>query len=183
MKMRIGSRTFAVLIALLCVFVFLTYQPLSESQNQKGATFIAAKYNVRVRSATSDLWNFTVHNADCSENDQGSARFFFDFYLDGNLWFDEYNSTAYKTWPCDKGNTVSHAYIKNWPDEQPFTHDTRVELYWYSNGTSHLEDMLSFKTTVAVPVTLQHIVPTSYIALYLIACVILLTYDYIASLE
>jgi hypothetical protein len=181
--MRIGSRALIVSFAVLCAFVVLSCQPLSESQNEKGATFIAAKYSTRVRSQTSDLWNFTVHNADCSENDQGSARFFLDFYLDDNLWFDEYNSTAYMTWSCDKGKTVSHAYIKNWPDVQPFAHDMRVELYWFDNGTSHLEDTLSFKTTVTVPVTLQHIIPTSYIALYLIACAILLTYDYVASLE
>jgi hypothetical protein len=180
--MKTGMWALAASAALLCVFVVLVYSPLSEGQNEADASFVAAKYNTKVHSYSSEVWNFTVHNANCFGNDGGEAQFFFNIYLDGSLWFDEYNGTVHRTWPCGVGKTVSHAYLKFWPETQPFTHDLRVELYWFYNGTSRLEDTLSFRTSVAVPVSLQHIIPTSYLAVYLMACALLLTYDYVASL-
>jgi hypothetical protein len=135
-----------------------------------------------VHAYTSEVWNFTVHNANCYGNQSGDAEFFLNIHLDGTLWFDEYNGTSRKTWSCSVGQTVSRSYLKDWPEVQPFKHDLRVELYSYCNGTSRLEDTLSFSTSVVVPVSLQHIIPTSYLAVYLMACAALLAYDYVASL-
>jgi hypothetical protein len=120
----------------------------------------------------------------CSENDQGAARFFFKFYSDNELWFDEYNSTRYRTWSCSKGSAATHQYeINPWSPIQPITHDTRIELYWYRDGTAHLEDTASFTVTVTLLIPLQHILATGYLAAYLIACFLLLSYDYVAGLE
>ena len=180
--MKASIHVIAASVALLCVFVALAYLPFSEGQNEGDASFVAAKYKTKVHSYTTEVWNFTVHNANCLENDGGEAQFFFDIYTDGSLWFDEYNNTARRTWPCGVGKTVSHTYLKDWPEMQPFTHELEVRLYWFHNGTSQLEDTLAFSTSVVVPVSLQHIIPTSYLAVYLIACALLLAYDYAASL-
>jgi len=180
--MKTGTIILTASIALLCIFVALSSLPSSSGQNEAGASFVSAKYKTKVHSYTSEVWNFTIHNTNCSGNSADEAQFFLNIYLDGSLWFDEYNDTTRKTWPCSVGKTVSHVYLKDWPEAQPFKHDLRVELYWYYNGTSRLQDTLSFSTSVGVPVSLQHIIPTSYLAVYLMACALLLTYDYVASL-
>jgi len=181
--MRTRIYVLAVSVTLLYAVLALGSLPLSEGQGEAGAFFAAAKYKTRVSSHTVEVWNFTVHNVNCSGNGEIRPQFFLNFYLDGSLWFDEYNGTTYKTWACDVGKTVSKSYLKDWPEGQPYKHDVRVELFWFCNSTSYSEDTLSFSTSVAVQVSLQHIIPTSYLVVYLIACALLLAYDYVASLS
>lgn len=181
--MRIGRTKLVILVVLSCAFVVLGWLPLSESQ-EECAKFTQVKYNARIRSGKTDTWTFTIYNVNRSENDQGAAQFFLKFYVDDSLYFDEYDSTRYKTWPCNKGETVSHSYqAARWPDILPATRNLRIELFWFYNGTSHLEDTALFTVGTTVLMSLQHIYATGYLAVYLLACFVLLTYDYVVSLE
>jgi hypothetical protein len=176
---------FLALTAFLSAIIVLgTAFPVKSETGEQNAKFTQVLYNPRIHAGTMDTWAFTVYNANCSENDQGEARFFFRFYADNELWLDEYNSTQYRTWNCSKGSTVSHSYsIRGWDAIQPVAHDLRIELYWYRNGTAVLEDTTSFTIAVTLHITLQHIIATGYLVAYLIACVLLFSYDYVEGLE
>jgi hypothetical protein len=182
--MRISRGNLATLIVFLCLFVVAFWLPSAQAQGEGNAKFTQVKYQTTIPSDTPDIWTFTTHNINCSENDEGMAQFFFEFYVDGSLSFDEYNSTTYRTWNCTKGQTVSNSYTAAaWSTISPVTHDIRIELYWYHNGTSVLEDTALFNISVTVFMPLQNIYATSYLALYLMACFLLLMYDYVLSLE
>jgi hypothetical protein len=158
--------------------------PATSEIGEQQAKFTQVLYSATIHSGTRDTWTFTVQNVNCSENDQGAARLFFRFYVDQELWFDEYNSSQYRTWPCSKGSTVSRHYdINPWNTMQPTTHDMRIELYWYANGTARLEDTASFTVAVTLHIPLQHILATGYLVAYLIACFVLLAYNYAQGLE
>jgi hypothetical protein len=173
------------LTAFLSVIIVLgsAFQVKSQVGEQE-AKFTQVTYSAIIHAETMDTWTFTVYNANCSENDQGEARFFLRIYADDKLSMDEYNSTTYRTWNCSKGSTVSRSYsIMGWNTIQPVTHDMLVELYWYRNGTAVLEDTASFTISVTLHITLQHIVATGYLVVYLIVCVLLFSYDYVEGLE
>jgi hypothetical protein len=158
--------------------------PSAQAQGEGNAKFTQVNYRATLPSGTPDTWSFTVRNTNCTENDEDMAQFFFEFYVDGSLSFNEYNSTTYRTWNCTEGQTVSLSYpIVGWSTIVPETHDIRVELYWFYNGTSCLEDTALFNVDVTVFMPLQDIYATSYLALYLGACLLLLLYDYVLSLE
>jgi len=177
--------SFLTLTAFLSAIIVLSIAfPVKSETGEQEAKFKQVTYSARIQAETADTWTFTVYNANCSENDQGEARFFFRFYADNEPWLDEYNSTQYRTWNCSKGSTVSHSYrIIGWNIIQPVAHDLRIELYWYRNGTVVLEDTASFTIAVTLHITLQHIFATGYLVAYLIACVLLFSYDYVEGLE
>lgn len=182
--MRVSRGNFATSIVFVCLIVAAFLLPSAQAQGEGNAKFTQVKYQARIPSGTMDTWSFVVHNTNCSENDEGMARFFFEFYVDDSLSFDEYNSTAYRTWNCTRGQTVSNSYsVSGWSTITPLTQDVRIELYWFHNGTSSLEDTALFKVGVSVFMPLQDIYATSYLVLYLIACFLLLMYDYLLSLE
>jgi hypothetical protein len=174
----------ATIVVFLCLFVGAFWLPSAQAQGEGNAKLTKVKYEAMIPSETSDTWSFTVHNINCSENDEGMAQFFFEFYVDGLLSFDEYNSTTYRTWNCTEGHTVTLSYpVVGWSTSVPEMHDIRVELYWFYNGTSRLEDTALFNVDVTVFMPLQDIYATSYLVLYLGACFLLLMYDYLLSLE
>lgn len=182
--MRITKSKLAILAALLCALAVLTMPPISKSQNKESANIANVDYAAEIPSNNPVLWSLTIHNVNRSENEQGEARFFFEFYADETLFFDEYNSTRYKTWLCTEGETVTHRYqLSPWQDITPVTRDLKIKLYWFYNATATLEDTASFKVSTTILMPLQHIYATSYLAIYLMACFLLLTYDYISSLE
>ena len=182
--MRIGRGKLVTSIVFLCLFVVVFWLPSAQAQGAGNAKFTHVNYQATIPSGATETWTLTIHNTNCSENDEGMAQFFFEFYVDGSLSFDEYNSTTYRTWNCTMGQTVSDSYsFVGWSTAVPATHDVRIELYWFDNGTSFLEDTALFNFGVTVFMPLQNIYCTSYLALYLIACVLLLAYDYVLSLE
>jgi hypothetical protein len=176
---------FLALIALLSVFIVLSFASAAKSQTgEQQATFTNVAYSATIHEGASDTWTFTIHNLNCSENGQAAARFFLKFYVDNELFFDEFNSTSYKTWLCNEGSTISHNYrINPWSTIRPIAHDVRVELYWYINGTAHLEDANVFTVAVTIHIQLQDIFATGYLIAYLIACFVLLAYNYAEGLE
>jgi len=171
-------------IVFLCLLVVVFWLPYAQAQGEGNAKFTRVKYQATIPSGTTDTWTFTIRNTNCSENDGGTPQFFFEFYIDGSLSFDEYNFTTYRTWNCLRGQTVSNSYtVGGWSDTTPVTHDIRVELYWFDNGTSYLEDTATFNVGVSVFMPIQNIYATSYLAVYMGACLLLLLYDYVLSLE
>jgi hypothetical protein len=182
--MRISRTNLATSVVFLCLLVVVFWLPSAQAQGGRNAKITQVNYQATIPSGTPDTWSFTIHNTNCSENKEGMAQFFFEFYIDGSLSFDEYTSTAYRTWNCTEGQTVSNSYESTgWSTSAPETHNVRIELYWFYNGTSYLEDTAMFNVEVTVFMPLQDIYATSYLALYLIACFLLLIYDYVLSLE
>lgn len=178
------NRSLAITLVSLCVLIVLGWLPLGETKLGENATLTDVKHSAEIRSGTSDTWRITVYNNNCSENDTGNARFFLEFYLEDKLYFDEYNSTAYKTWPCAKGETVTYNFrISGLSATRPISNDFRINLYSFCDNTARLEDTTSFRIGVTVLIPLQHIYATGYLAAYLIAFFLLLAYDHVTGLE
>lgn len=168
-----------MLVVSMTVFVCIpTVALLTISGGEKDAYIAHVGYNSRIRVQTDENWNFTVFNRKLND-----SQFFFMFYLDDKLWLDEYNSTSYSTWRCEKGRSASRCYgLPRWNSLEPLRQNIRVDLYASHNGTFILEDEVSFSIAVTVLMPLQHIYATSYFALYLIAGFVSLTVYYITRL-
>jgi len=178
-----SRRSLLILAFLVCILTNNLNLATAMPEGKKDAYIKSLTYKSQIRAQTPDLWNLTVHNVNCAENDQGEAWFFFRFYIDGKLWWDEYNSTGYRTWLCHKGEFVSRGYqIKSWNILEPNSHDLKIELYRFHNGTFLLEDAITSSIVITMFMPLQHIYAFSYLAVYLIACFISLFFYHIAGL-
>lgn len=175
---------FLTLFALLSFLIIFSMTRPVFSQPEGKAKITGLQYSPLIQSGTSDTWAFTISNADCTGDNQTAARFFFEFELEGQVFFDEYNSSTYKTWPCNKGQTVSHHYQTDvWSVTRPDRRNFTVRLYWFIDGVARLEDAASFSIGIGMLVPFQHIYVTGYLALYLIACFLLFSYDYVVGTE
>lgn len=176
---------FLFLLAFLSFFLVLGVAVPAESEvEQKNASFVKVSYDPRIPVGAKLTWTFVIYNANCSENEQNTARFFLVLYTDNELLLNEYNDTQYKTWSCNKTSTVTQNYnIQGWQDMRPTSHNLRAELYWADNSTFRLEDTTSFTVNVIVHIPLQHILATGYFAAYLIVCFVLFYYVYVKGLD
>jgi hypothetical protein len=155
----------------------------ARSEETKDVYFVQIGYSQNIPAGKADVWSFTVHNVNCAANENGEAWFFFKFYIDGKTWWDEYNSTNYKMWRCDKGETITNNYrIEGWNAIEPVTREIKTELYWYHNGEYHLKDTTSFSINITLFLSLSHIYATSYFVFYLISFFMLLLYYYLTAL-
>ena len=183
----LNTRTLSLLILTAFFSIFIVLGPVVSANPDAGgqdARFTKVSYQSKILTNTKDVWTFTIYNANCSDNGPNASRFFLIFYVDNELWLNEYNDTQYMTWSCGNGSTVSRNYqIREWQTVRPAAHDLRVELYWNRNGAAYLEDTTSFSIDVMVHIPLQHIYATGYFAAYLIACIVLFSYDYVLGLE
>jgi hypothetical protein len=153
-------------------------------EGEKNAYFGNSSYRTTVRAYTPETWIFTVCNCNCSSSDNGEARFFLKFYVDGECFWNEYDSTTYKTWRCDRGTNVTWSYaVQPWNVIQPATRYATIELYWLNGNESRLEDTVSFTIDITIPVTMQHVQASSYLAIYLILCFLALSYYYTSGLD
>ncbi|MEM1588841.1 MAG: hypothetical protein QW175_00285 [Candidatus Bathyarchaeia archaeon] len=150
----------------------------------KDAFFSRVNVSEKILSGTVNTWTFTVHNRKCSENDDGDAWFFLRFYIDGEIWWDEYKSTSYKLWLCRKGENVTRSYsFRGLEEVLPVAYKVKVELYWWHMEEAHKEDELSFTVVVTMIIPLRHIYATSYFAFYLILCSVSAFGYYVSALE
>jgi len=150
---------------------------------EKGAYIREFNHKLTIYQQTSDIWNLTVYNAEYEENDAGEAWFFFRFYIDENLWLDEYNSTEYKVWLCQKGTAISRIYkVKGWGVLEPQNLRIKIELYRFYDGKFYLEDTICSNVTIVMILPIKHIYVFSYFAAYLVACFLLLAIYYISGL-
>jgi len=118
---------------------------LANAQGAGDAYFTGVEYSLKVYEWTQDKWNFTVYNENCAVDIWGRAWFFFKFYLDGNLWWDE--STEVGTWQLNKGSSTTRTYTVTL-GSGPVLKDVKIELYWDYEGTSYLQDTVFFTVKV-----------------------------------
>lgn len=135
---------FAILISSLVNSPNLV--PSANAQGAGDAYFTSIEYSIKVYDNTQDSWNFTVYNANLAVDVFNRAWFFFKFYLNNTLWYDEYVDTG--SWQCNKGSSVERSHTVSL-GSGPVTWNVKVEVYWDNNGTFYLEDTVTFTVTVA----------------------------------
>lgn len=168
---------------LILLIAFTEFASQALTSGEKGAHISEFNHKSTIYQQTSEIWNLTVYNAEYGENDSGEAWFFFRFYIDENLWLDEYNSTEYKVWLCRKGTATSRIYkVKGWDVLEPQNLGIKIELYRFYDGKFYLEDTICSNVTIVMTLPIQHIYIFSYFAAYLIACFLLLAIYYISEL-
>jgi len=115
--------------------------PSAHAQGAGDAYFTKVEYSSKVYELTQDKWNFTVYNANVQVDIWGRAWFFFKFYLDGSLWWDEYTQAG--SWQLDKGSSTTRTYTVSL-GSGPAVRNVKIELYWDYEGTPYLQDTTSF---------------------------------------
>lgn len=174
---------------LLLMLAILTNSPnLMPKVNAQGAGdayFTEVEYpKSKIYQADASAWRFTieltVHNVNCSADIWGRAWFFFIIYKDGELSWNEYNDTTYKTWQCNKSTQVRAriaASIPTWSG--PKTYNYKIELYWDYEGTPYLQDTTSFTITLALFIPPREsgcITTWSYLSFYSFVTIVLILY-------
>jgi len=159
------------------LFVLINYPNFTSSQDSigaRGAYFTQVEYPAPVYEGENSVWILTAYNENCTQNGEGNASFFLKFYLDGDLWWNEYNNTDYKTWQCKKGNSITRFYtISTWATIKPVVHNLEIELYSYDGNTSQLQDGVSSSVSVAIHTGPGNLMIFSYIVVYLITIFLL----------
>lgn len=103
----------SVLLILGTIFVSVlvtnsSLVPFVNAQGVGDAYFTGVEYSLKIYQWTQDKWNFTVYNAHCAVDIWGRAWFFFKFYLDDSLWWDEFQEDG--SWQLNKGSSTTHTY-------------------------------------------------------------------------
>jgi len=177
MKSRSLILIFFVLTVLAVLFSLINYSNLTSSQNTEGARgayFTKVEHPATAYEGKSCVLSFTVYNKNYTTNGEGNASFYFMFYLDGDVWWSEYNNTDYQTWQCNTGSSVTRGYnVPSWGAIKPVVHDVRIELYWYDRNVSQLQDVVSFSISVVVHVELGSLIISSYVFIFIIALLFL----------
>lgn len=172
MKHRRLFLTVLILILTAAILAIAGLPRLQYTQDVRNAYFTKVKYPAITFQGTDEILAFYVYNRNLTTNGDAYGSFFLKFYVDGEFWWDEYSSSAYKTWTCGKGNSTIRAYsIPSWEVMRPVVHELKLELYWYDGNEAHLEDITSINVKVAVHVGPDDLLFHSYLILYLIGVV------------
>ncbi|MEM3784817.1 MAG: type II CAAX endopeptidase family protein [Candidatus Bathyarchaeia archaeon] len=162
-----------LIIALIAFIDFSNQTKLSQADGSRGAYFTEIKYPSIIHQGEKITLTLTIYNKECSIDD-GNASFFLIFYVNNDLWLNEFNSTEYRTWRCEKGNAVTRHYmIAGLEDIKPVTHNLRAELFWYRGDEAVLQDVKTANVTVALIVEANNLLIHSYLTVYLIAIFLL----------
>lgn len=172
-------------LLILAIFASALLNPnfvLSVKGQRGNAYFTSIEYpKSHIYQYNKDFWNFSmrpiVHNENCAVDDLGQAWFFFKFYRDGELWWNEYNDTTYKIWQCSLNHTVKCDYeilIPTWIG--PKNYDCKIELYWDNGGSLQLLDTTRFSVTCVLAVYPSYITVVSYFFVYSLAAFLLIFY-------
>jgi membrane protease YdiL (CAAX protease family) len=169
MKSSLLILVFSVFAVLVMLFSLINYSNLVSSQSVegvRGAYFTKVGYPATVYEGQSCAFSFTVYNKNCTANEEGNASFYFIFYVDSDVWLNEYNSTSYKIWQCNMGASVMRGYaVPPWFTMVPDVHDVRVELYSYYENVSQLQDVVSFPVSVILHVAIVSMIVSSCVIL------------------
>jgi membrane protease YdiL (CAAX protease family) len=166
----------AVSILLIILVAFFNLSNLAGPivEGSRDAYFTNVKHGTTAYEGKNFTWSLTTFNKNCSTDSEGRALFYFLFYLDGDLWWSEYNNTEYQTWPCKRGNSVTRSFsVPTWYSVKPAIHNLKIELYWSDGNASRLQDGVSFPVSVAVHVDRDNLVIYSYLVICLGAVFIL----------
>jgi membrane protease YdiL (CAAX protease family) len=177
MKSRSLILIFFVLIVLAVLFSLVNYSNLTPSRNTEGACvayFTKVEHPATAYEGKNCAFSLTVYNKNCTTNGEGNAYFYFMFYLDGDVWWSEYNNTDHQIWQCSMGSSVTRGYlVPSWGTTRPVVHDLRIELYWYDGNVSQLQDVVSFPISVVVHVELGSLIISSYVFVFVIVLLFL----------
>ena len=153
--------------------------------NQDGvkSAYIAEVYypESEIYQSSGNMWNFTVdltvHNANCSGNVSGQASFFFKFYRNEEIWWNEYNDSASKVWQCNMGRIQRRSYrvlIPTWTGTKNY--DFKIELYWYHEDIFDLQDTACFTVTCVLLLDPRHQFVIGYLSIYSFVIIVLSVY-------
>ena len=145
---NISYTSVLVILGTIFVSVLVTNSSLVPFVNAQGvgdAYFTGVEYSLKIYQWTQDKWNFTVYNAHCAVDIWGRAWFFFKFYLDDSLWWDEYQEAG--SWQLNKGSSTTRTYTVSL-GSGPAIKDVKIELYWDYEGTPILEDTAYFSEKI-----------------------------------
>ncbi len=165
---------FSILILIVILFAMMDLVPSPSTERIYGAYFTKVKYPEEAPQEKNVFLIFVVYNKNCTTIGEDSGSFFLKFYVDDDLWWNEYNNTDYQIWSCDRENSTVRAYIMSlWYSMKPRIHDVKVELYWYDGNEPHLQDIAYFSLTVLVYATPTNLIIFSYLIVYLLAIALL----------
>ncbi|MEM2913980.1 MAG: CPBP family intramembrane glutamic endopeptidase [Candidatus Bathyarchaeia archaeon] len=151
-------------------------------EGAQGAYITKIEYPEVTFSGNNVTLSLIVHNKNCTNEGEDSGTFFFNFYIDNEFWWSEYNSTPYKTWKCNVQTSVMCTYtIPNWSTIKPIHHNIKVELEWFDGSESHLQDAISFPLRIAVSASFADMLILSYLAIYVIMLLLIIFYIMVAG--
>ena len=168
--MRTILRVLSVLIVLISVLAVVNMVlPELKKEGERDIYFTDVHYPSLTYPGKNTTWLLTVYNENCEPSPGSNGSFFFKFYLDDELWWDEYNATRYRVWNCSMGTSVLRTYgVPPWGTMQPLAYNQKIELYWNDGNQSILEDAVSLPLTILVRVTPSNLIIFSYFAVYLV---------------
>jgi len=148
--------------------------PSPNGEGARGAYFSKVKHPAITYQGDSTTWSLIIYNKNCSASVGGNSTFFLKIYVDGDLWWNEYNDTNYRTWQLKIGKSVTRDYrLSQWETLKPVVHNLKIELYWYSGNESQLQDVTYFPVAVVINAELNNLMVFSYFAIYVLAVFLL----------
>lgn len=163
----------SILLVILVAFVNLSDVPTGV-EGDRDAYLTEVRHQATAYEGSNFTLSLVTYNRNCSSDIEGRAVFYFLFYLDGDLWWNEYNNTQYQTWSCKKESSVTRSFsVPTWYSIRPAVHDLKIVLYWYDGNVSRLQDTVSFPVSVAVHVDRDNLVIYSYVIICLAAVFVL----------
>lgn len=168
--MRTILRVLSVLIVLIAALTMVNMVlPGLKKEGERDIYFTDVQSPSITYPEKNTTWLLTVHNENCTPSTDGNDSFFFKFYLDNEIWWNEYNATRYRVWNCSKGTSVLRIYtIPPWETLWPLAYNLKIELYWNEGNRSTLEDVVSLPLTILVRAKPNNIIIFSYLTVYLI---------------
>lgn len=177
MKIRIFTYLLVIAVSFQ-IFAMWPASHLTITGVEKNAYIKDIKYEVTIQSNKFSEWIITVYNANCTVVPNQKAMFFLKFYLNDQLWLDEYNHT----WECGINESVERRYRIRSPDVMdPRVYDVKIELYWFDGYSSRIEDFITFDIMITLLIPLQHIRALSYLVAYLLICIGAFSFFYISE--
>jgi membrane protease YdiL (CAAX protease family) len=140
--------------------------PSRNINGARGAYFTKVGHPATVYEGKNSTFSFMVYNKNCTSNGEGNASFYFMFYLDGDVWWNESNSTGYQFWPCNMRGLIIRSYVvPPWHIMKPVVHDLKIELYSYDRNASQLQDVVFFPISVLVHVEIESMIISNLVIL------------------
>lgn len=180
-----NSKSLSVFTLIFLALNILNGASSPHLMNQHGAkcAYIEEVYypESEIYQTSGNVWNFTVdltvQNVNCSDGASGQASFFFKFYRDEEIWWNEYNDSTYQVWQCNVSGIQRLSYrflIPTWMD--PKNYDFKIELYWYREDVFELQDVTCFTITCVLLLDIRHQFVVAYLSIYSFVIIILSLY-------
>lgn len=174
--------SFLSVLILADVYAILSSILPQTREGAQGAYITKIEYPEITFSGNNVTLSLVVYNKNCTNEGEDSGTFFFIFYIDGEFWWSEYNSTFYKTWKCKVQTSVMCTYtIPGWSTMKPIYHNIKIELEWFDGSEFHLQDATSFPLRIAVSTSFTNMLILSQLAIYVIMLLLIIFYIMLAG--